>query len=542
MLHVIVPSAVRVSPEMEVDFGPVPPCLVPLAGSVAAEKIIEQYDANAHFYFAINDRKELVYEHFEFFPNDRVHLVDVGNTISIGHTIERVAAIHPEIERSPLVINFADTIIEDNRLSQSSGNFMAIADTIESERWTLIKIEHGKITDLVDKKFLLDAEDRKTLLGIWGIADSKQFFDVLRSTNPSSNRNSFYDSIVRHFNNLSTPPLYLQCEEFVDCGHADNYYAARRKLINARFFNVLTVDDRSGTIRKTSENKEKLIDEIRWIQSIPKELKPYTPTVFDYSKNPLDPFIEMEFYSYPSLDEAFVSARFDFDTWEKLFEKLFEIIERAGKYRVVEDTLEHDLADMYLKKTRDRLALVDLRSLKGTVHINGIPSPGLDGVRARLESSLQRVGALSSTEFQVIHGDLCLGNILYDPRHGLVKLIDPRGRFGRFDIYGDVYYDLAKLSHSVLGMYDFIVSGRSRVCKSDDNLFDLKFKSSEYHATVGKIFVKHLESRGFDLDRVRLIESLLFLSMIPLHQDHPERQLAMGLQGLKLFAEFGESA
>ena len=62
------------------------------------------------------------------------------------------------------------------------------------------------------------------------------------------------------------------------------------------------------------------------------------------------------------------------------------------------------------------------------------------------------------------------------------------------------------------------------------------------HETVGRIFVKHLNRAGFDLARVRLIESLLFLSMIPLHKDHPERQVAMALRGLSLFQEFGVQA
>jgi hypothetical protein len=34
----------------------------------------------------------------------------------------------------------------------------------------------------------------------------------------------------------------------------------------------------------------------------------------------------------------------------------------------------------------------------------------------------------------------------------------------------------------------------------------------------------------------------LFLSMIPLHEDHPDRQMAMALRGLELFEKYGVRA
>lgn len=538
MLNVILPSAVRVSPEMEVDFGPIPPCLVPIAGRVAAERIVEKYPEDTHFYIAIHEAKQSVHDHFEFFPNERIHLVDVGKTISIADTIDKVFAKHPELEQSPFVLNFADTIVEDLDVAQVKADFISIAQTIESQRWTLIQEAAGKITEVSDKEFQLDASDWKMLLGVWGVADTKRYMEVLRGLAPSTNRGAFYQAMTAYYNELASPPQFVESKDYIDCGHSDNYYAARRKLINARFFNSLQFNEQAGTIRKTSENKEKLVDEIRWLQAVPKELRTYVPAVFDYSKDPLNPFVEMEFYSYPSLDEAFVSARFDFDAWEKLFDKLFALIRTAAKYQLTDPHLASDVEEMYLDKTLARLQSVDIAELQTTATINGSLVPGFDSVRERLASVLASRGVLNVGQFQVIHGDLCLGNILYDAKHGLIKLIDARGRFGRFDIYGDVYYDLAKLSHSILGYYDLIMSGRSRV-EAVEGGYDIRFKSSDYHKTVGEIFRKYVLHEGYDFNRMRLIESLLFLSMVPLHRDRPDRQLAMSLQGLLLFQEFG---
>jgi hypothetical protein len=536
--NVIIPSAVRVGSEIEVDFGPIPPCLVPIAGRVAAERVIEKYSEDSHFYIAIHDQGDLVREHFAFFPNDRVHLVDVGKTISIAQTLEKVFSAHPELESGPFILNFADTIVEDLDLTRPEGDFIVYAQTIESQRWTLVKETEGRIVELSDKEFQLDPTEWMMLLGVWGFSDGGAYLRALQERNPESNRFAFYEAMVDYYNALAEPADYIESKEYIDCGHADNYYAARRRLINARFFNSLEFNEAAGTIRKTSDNKEKLVDEIRWLQAIPKELRTYTPTIFDYSRDPMEPFLEMEFYSYPSLDEAFVSARFDFDAWGKLFSKLFGLIRVASKYTVDDSHLHDDLKEMYLNKTRLRISQVGFGHLEEKIHINGKAVNGLRQVQEQLEGALERKGALETPRFQVVHGDLCLGNILYDAKHGLIKLIDARGRFGRFDIYGDVYYDLAKLSHSILGKYDFIVSGRSRVI-ADGSSYELRFKSSVYHETVGAIFRQYLEREGYDLGRVRLIESLLFLSMVPLHRDYPDRQLAMLLQGLTLFNEFG---
>ena len=48
------------------------------------------------------------------------------------------------------------------------------------------------------------------------------------------------------------------------------------------------------------------------------------------------------------------------------------------------------------------------------------------------------------------------------------------------------------------------------------------------------IFDSIAEEHGYDLNEIIFIEGLLFLSMIPLHQDQPQRQLAMYLICLQI--------
>ena len=143
---------------------------------------------------------------------------------------------------------------------------------------------------------------------------------------------------------------------------------------------------------------------------------------------------------------------------------------------------------------------------------------------------------LNAAEFQVIHGDLCLGNILFDSKTKIIKLIDPRGRFGEQGIFGDVYYELAKMSHSFLGLYDFIMTGQFRMTGVEEIIRDpvIRFRSTDYHDWIGKIFLDRVERNGYDIERVRISEALLFLSMLPLHSDSLARQKALYIRGVDL--------
>ncbi len=137
-------------------------------------------------------------------------------------------------------------------------------------------------------------------------------------------------------------------------------------------------------------------------------------------------------------------------------------------------------------------------------------------------------------QFNIIHGDLCLANILIEDTYGFIRIIDPRGRFGVFDIYGDGRYELAKLLHSLEGKYDFII----------EDMFDINVNSNiiEYHSHK---FINNIIDVFFDvfheimgnIRAVRLIEATLFLSMIPLHSDFKLRQFAMLATGIQLLEQ-----
>ena len=133
------------------------------------------------------------------------------------------------------------------------------------------------------------------------------------------------------------------------------------------------------------------------------------------------------------------------------------------------------------------------------------------------------------------HGDLCFSNILYSREANLLKLIDPKGALEEADLYTDPYYDLAKLSHSICGCYDFFNSGLYQITMDRD--MNIKLSIDTDPEPYMDIFKKYLQEKGFSYTKVRLYEASLFLSMLPYHMDQPGKVFGFLLNAIRILEE-----
>ena len=126
---------------------------------------------------------------------------------------------------------------------------------------------------------------------------------------------------------------------------------------------------------------------------------------------------------------------------------------------------------------------------------------------------------------------------MYDNRNNIVRLIDPRGNFGGYGIYGDNNYELAKLLHSLDGKYDLIVEDLFEVNLTDEEI-NYRIFYNQKQDDIKNLFYEKLKEYGIDRKKIQLIESLLFLSMVPLHSDSYDRQLLMISLGIEKINKF----
>ena len=141
----------------------------------------------------------------------------------------------------------------------------------------------------------------------------------------------------------------------------------------------------------------------------------------------------------------------------------------------------------------------------------------------------------------IMHGDFCFSNILYNSRNRRITVIDPRGYvFPHIkENYGDLRYDMAKLSHSINGLYDFIITGRYNLINNNQYDFELTFDLSSSHKWLQTYFNKiNIANITVSSKEIQAMTIALFLSMLPLHADRPDRQKAFIANALRLYSIF----
>jgi len=541
---VLLPAAVLAPIELQAEFGEVPSGMVPLDSQPVLLHVASAYRARGFEVFvAVHERADVVEDYFGHRPALGVRTVGIGRTTSIAETVLRALRRVPhDVEQ--LVVNFADTLLVDDL---GPGDVIAYQEQDDTYRWTTFRVdeERGDIHGVVERFRDKDEGDTKVLVGVFAIADVARFMEELETAlaDDSPQVEPFYTAVRRHYNGRPAEDRRLhRAQRWFDVGHLDTYYTTRRDyFLNSRSFNSVQVDSSRGVIRKASHNTEKFIDEVRWYLHLPRELRHVAPRVFEHDLGARPPWVEMEFYGYPTLNDAYLVSQWDAGLWRLVLRAVGGLLdsfaEHCDEHLSAARSAQARRA-MYETKTLDRLrpVLEDpvFARFLHNVTVNGRPVLGLREVVDVLPELLTATGAVSSRAFTVVHGDLCLSNILFDRRNSIVRVVDPRGSFGAPGVYGDQLYDLAKLAHSLEGDYDLLVNG----------LFDggweptgyrLRPHLDERHHRVKRLFTRWLAERAEeDLPAIRLIQGLLFLSMVPLHDDRPASQQAFLARGLQL--------
>ena len=194
--------------------------------------------------------------------------------------------------------------------------------------------------------------------------------------------------------------------------------------------------------------------------------------------------------------------------------------------------------DFYAKKTYSRLnefKNISNFDLKRPISLNGEEYPSLLQI---VEITSGLIKPFKIDEACVSHGDFCFSNILYDFRKQNIKVIDPRGLDFENNqlIYGDIRYDVAKLAHSVIGLYDHIIAGYYELVENEPYNYNFKIYTNPIIENIqGKFLETKFTGKSFEeLDTFPILIHL-FLSMLPLHADNENRQKALIMNALRLY-------
>lgn len=541
---VLIPAAGRVAEGVMALSNIGCPAMVPVAGRPVIYWTLRYLRSLGlrRFVIAVSRRGMFVEDFVEcsFGQDCEISFIVPPGDGGVGRTVLELA--EQAAGRSALVV-LGDTHFQfaDPTLLVRDEPAVLVQNVQDSYRWCTAETDaQGWVTALHDKEPDLPGP-LQALIGVYYFPDLSELRTAARTAVAQSERVSRRTELaqillqVKH----AHPIRAVVAGDWLDCGNPDRQASSHRTLLQKREFNELSIDSVLGTVTKRSRYVEKFLDEINYLRLLPPKLAVLFPRVIDYSTDWQDPFLTLEYYGYPTLAEVFVFENVDPAIWEQIFVHLRDIL--------LEGFMAHRrplgpgvLEEMYLGKTRKRLesmeapeALLRLARHDGPVTINRQLVPNIPNLWDRLETEVDRLA--ENVQGCVVHGDLCLSNILYDLRSRICKLLDPRGSFGAAGIHGDPRYDVAKLYHSIYGLYDFITNDLFDV-SIEGHSVELNIRCRPQHKQIQQRFEKVFFPE-FDRREILLITGLLFASMPALHYDAPRRQMAMYARALQLFGE-----
>ncbi len=532
--RVIIPSAKLVPEELQ-KLGKLPAIIYPINQKIAFDYIYDQYK-NLHTKVDI-----ICYENADKVER-RLRKV-IGNEIKVRklpelHDLGYTILYAIENIDEPIVINFADTIVMDP-IADISGDAFFYQEDYMSETWTYFDEENGIITHIYDKEAINEEIKKKLFVGVFKIINTHDFSECLRNAVQQKNKkmNSFYHALELY--SKKHPMQAVLTNNWFDIGHEDKYYNSKLE-VRAREFNHITIDKNRGILKKTSDDKDKFIGEIKWYLKLPADVEYVRPRIFNYSTSYVNPYVSMEYYAYHTVHELFLYGDLTLQQWIDIFNRIRFVCDDFKRYTVQDANIRQALEEMYLTKTLQRFEKMKkderfLAFFESPITVNGKKYQPLEKIIVALETVIPEM-LYDVDTFNIIHGDLCFANIMVDSNFSFIKVIDPRGKFGTYDIYGDFRYELAKLFHSVDGKYDFIIKDLFDLDYNiETSCINYRIQNRKREFNLYKVFLDTFAAEiGNDLRKVELIEALLFLSMIPLHGESIRHQMVMLGTGLEI--------
>lgn len=372
-------------------------------------------------------------------------------------------------------------------------NFISVQRVPDYSRWCMVD------ADVSPVKFYDKVSERPptnlAVSGIYHFTSSALLRNLLKEQlKNDSNKinNEFQLSTV--LQEIANDDDFLIIEtELIDFGTLEEYLENRSVKIS-RSFNDITIN--GNIVNKSSElEREKIIKEYNWFNNLPTDIKIHTPRIFEREFFLPRTWYNMEKVLCPSLREVYLFMDSSKETWDNIFNSMFDLLKKM-EFHGQQNSFMKTVVDKTIARVNDIDIPVENKLIKEFI--------------AYMENTINNFSRPA-----LMHGDFCFSNLLYDFQSSKVIMIDPRG-----ELFGDHYYEVAKIAHSVLFDYDFVDAELYYVVSGKSYLYN---KGKE---EVKETFMSYLDKyySKQEQEYIFMITASLFLSMIPLHKHNRYNQ------------------
>jgi hypothetical protein len=537
--NLVITSSGFVNPNLYGDLGKILTSHIPISGKFALMNILKLAEIKYENIFITID--ENVPKFIDVLRLSTKANVIVGNSrINLDSNIKIIFENLPT-DIGSLEIIFGDTLntdllIDDNR----NDDAIYVSDLVNSTQFTSISrdIKTG-ILNIMDQNFV---NTNLKVTGSFKISNLLRFKQIFVENLALNKDNSFWNTWIKYDQELNHEVSLIIDSNWADVGHIDNYFGARKNSIigASRHFNTVIIDPESFWVRKSGPI-DKIELEKKWFSTLPVNLNKYLPA---YKLTEIPGTYEIEYLTSIPTNEMWISENDDSSYWIGFAEQMENLLRDMHERKMLDSKeklqIKHLKKIVYIDKFHERIdkfLKINPRIFEGNLTVNDQSAPNLHFILQCINEVSEKIIELDS--WSVIHGDLCFSNIIFDRRKDKLNMIDPRGSFGAEGIYGDPIYDLAKLSHSINGNYDYFTSDLFHFSHLS-NTFELK-TSSPVRTLISREICKEfldlaLKNYRITKEDLRMIEAGLFMSAAALHPEK-NRGLALFLNGMVIAKE-----
>lgn len=516
----LIMSATYIDKELQSEFGEIPPSFLPLENKRLFQHQVNLSNESESVYLTVPRTFKIPQRDLNWLKNNNVSIIYLSEDLTLGSSLVSALSLSAHEFSLPVRILFGDTLFTSKPMGE---DIISVSTSKGNYSWATVSERNNVLCGVGESQ-----GDNAIVNGYFCFSQPRE---LMRSMTQASF--DFYSGLIEY--NKKVKLSYIKSDDWLDFGHVNTYYNSKVNFTTQRAFNNLSINS-NWVEKSSSKNNNKILAEANWFLNVPCELKKYTPLFLGEFVNESRNSYRLEYLYQTSLNELFIFSKLPLVAWDEVINKCLDFIYDCSE--VVEgNNIRNDyISNLFNNKTVSRL---NQFCAERGIDINQPWS--YDGKEVDLATiindSNEVISKMEIPENSVIHGDLCFSNILYDFRSNRIKVIDPRGidNSDNITIYGNIIYDIAKLSHSIIGLYDWIISGYYDV-RIENHEVEFKINHETYVTDIQERFIELVYDR-FNIKSVELdaMQIHLFLSMLPLHYDNTTKQNALFANVFRLY-------
>ncbi len=478
--------------------------------------IINFFPSDSEFVIALGHKGNIVKEFLEnLYPQRKINFefIDpyIGKKSGLGYTM--LSCKH--LLREPFIFISCDTLVL-NDIPSPDHNWIAYSKKADILPYRTVEIKSNTVKNFKEKGEGILGKDFP-YIGLCGINNYYDFWQAMIDARSNKIDIGEVSGLISLVNNS------LKCYEmnWFDTGNLESLNIARDKL---KSLNSPVILEKQGEAIWFLDNKVvKFSTDMNFIKNRVlrvKEIVDFVPKIIKSSKH---------MYVYQKEEGDVFSNKSNLPLFKKLLEESTIFWQKKNLDKNLKKEFKKNCLSFYRDKTLKRLKkFFDEFEKKDEKQI-------INGEKVQTLESLIRLldwDYLSDGLPVRFHGDFHFENIIWNSKKNKFVFLDWRQDFGGCLSYGDLYYDLAKLMHGLIVSHQIIHKKQFKI-EWNYQIINFELRRFQRDVEFESFFNEWILKNGFDLKKVKILTSLIYLNIAPLHHE-PYNYLLFALGKLML--------